>query len=913
VLLDGSWLAALLGRPRPALTLLPPVPFEEPQGGEEISTAQPPAGRRVDWGEALAVASLYGHEREVAQLTEWVTQERCRVVSVLGLGGIGKSALAVSLMHQVAPHFEVVLWRSLRDAPNCDVLLADCLRVLAPEPLADLPVSLEARLKLFLHSLRDERALLVLDNLEVLLAEGEGTGRIREGYEGYARLLRDVAQTEHQSCLLLTSREKPRELEALEGSRAPVRSLRLAGLDVSASEQLLAEKDIAGTTPERARLIEAYAGNPLALKIVAATIVELFGGEIAPFLEQGEVVFSSVRELLDEQFARLSADEQTVLLWLAILREPVSIEEVLAALALPLSRAQMLDAVEALRRRSLIERGQRRASFTLQSVVLEYAAARLIDEAASEIEADRLSRLIEYGLELAISKEYVRQTQQRLLVAPLLLQLRRRYYGRGEVESRLLALLSQLRERADYAQGYGPANVLALLRLQRRHLRGLDLSQLAIRGAYLQGVEMQDANLSGALLQESVFTQTFDAITAVAISPSGRYWAAGKRGEVRVWREQGQMLHQVCHAHTDQVHSIAFSPHERTLASASLDGSVKLWEVDSGTLLWSGWQTKGITCLAFSPDDRLLASGGLDATVRLWDPKLGTLLEEVPHPGPVFALAWSPDGRRLASGDFAGTIRLWQVQKTVPARCAQTIEGHTDRVLGLAFAPDGRTLASGSWDRTVKLWEVVDGRLLQTLSGHRDKVHCVAWSPDGRTVASCSIDKTIWLCNVVQGHSQMALRGHSAAVYSLAFTSDSASLLSGGEDGTLRVWDVASRQCVHIMQGYAICIYDIDWNPDGMHLISGGTDTLVTIWDVTTGTASKVLHGHNWVVYGVAWSPDGRWLASSELHTRIRLWDASSGACVQTLQDLAASPLDVAWSPDGQLLAWGTDQHGVLV
>src|SRR5262249_49948860 len=151
------------------------------------------------------------------------------------------------------------------------------------------------------------------------------------------------------------------ELEALEGSRAPVRSLRLAGLDASASEQLLAEKDVMGSTSERARLIEAYAGNPLALKIVAETILELYGGEIAPFLEQGAVVFRSVRELLDEQFARLSADEQTVVLWLAILREPVSIEEVLVALATPLPRAQVLDALEALRRRSLIERGQRRA------------------------------------------------------------------------------------------------------------------------------------------------------------------------------------------------------------------------------------------------------------------------------------------------------------------------------------------------------------------------------------------------------------------------------------------------------------------------------------------------------------------------------------------------------------------------
>ena len=114
--------------------------------------------------------------------------------------------------------------------------------------------------------------------------------------------------------------------------------------------------------------------------------MELFGGEIAPFLAGDEIVFGNVRELLDEQFARLSATEQTVLLWLAILREPVSIEELLTVLATVLSRAQVLEAVEALRRRSLIERGKRLGSFTLQSVVLEYVDGRLIDEAVHEIE-----------------------------------------------------------------------------------------------------------------------------------------------------------------------------------------------------------------------------------------------------------------------------------------------------------------------------------------------------------------------------------------------------------------------------------------------------------------------------------------------------------------------------------------------
>jgi len=336
-----------------------------------------------------------------------------------------------------------------------------------------------------------------------------------------------MAETEHQSCLLLTSCEKPRELEAQEGSRAPVRALRLARLDIQACEQLLAEKGVTGSVAERGRLIEAYAGNPLALKIVAQTIVNLFDGEITPFLEQGEVIFGGIRELLAQQFTRLSAAEQTVLLWLAIVREPVSMEQLLALLVAPLSRAQMLEAIEALHRRSLIEQGNVRASFTLHPVVLEYATAQLIAEATSEIKHGQLVRLIEHGLELATVKEYVRQTQQRPLVAPLLEQVRTRYSGRAAVEGQLLALLVHLRARADYAQGYGPANLLALLREQRGHLHNLDLSQLAIRGASLQRVEMQDSSLSEATLRDTTFTEAIDAIRAVAISGNGRYWAAG--------------------------------------------------------------------------------------------------------------------------------------------------------------------------------------------------------------------------------------------------------------------------------------------------------------------------------------------------------------------------------------------------
>src|SRR5437588_6829708 len=367
---------------------------------------------------------------------------------------MGKSALVVRAMQQLAAHFAVVLFRSLRDAPECSALLDDCLSVLSPEPLGVVPQSLERRLSLLLEKLRSRRVLLVLDNLEVLLEEGEVLGRLRPGFEAYGHLLRRVAETAHQSCLMLTSREKPAALRALEGRHTLVRALRIGGLDAAAGEQLLAEHEVRGSSQERARLVEAYSGNPLALNIVAETIADLFGGEIDPFLAGGTVIFGDITELLEEQWARLSPLEQTLLCWLAILREPVTLDDLLAVLVSPLARMQVLEAVDGLRRHSLIERGQRAGSFTLQSVVLEYVTTKLVTTASQEIGQGWLERLREHGLSQAGSKEYVRQTQERLLLAPLLARLESVYQGRAEVEGQLRALLDGLRERAEDAQGY---------------------------------------------------------------------------------------------------------------------------------------------------------------------------------------------------------------------------------------------------------------------------------------------------------------------------------------------------------------------------------------------------------------------------------------------------------------------------
>src|SRR6266699_736590 len=883
VLLDEVWLGGLQSR-----AAAPQVSTSREESGV---TAPPPdalavpfrSGPRVDWGDALDVSSFYGRAWELDLLSTWVIEERCRVVSVLGQGGIGKSALATQVMHRVAEDFEVVIWRSLRDVPSCEALLDDCLQVLAPQALFDASASLESRQNLLVDCLRSRRVLLVYDNLESFLQEGKDGGRVRVGYEGFARVLWRVAQTEHQSCWLLTSREKPADLVPLEGNKSPVRTLRLAQLDARACQQLLAEKGVAGSTAEQLRLIEVYAGNPLALKIVAQTIVDLFDGQIAPFLEQGEVVFGGVRALLDEQYARLSAAEQSVLVWLAILREPVTVQELLAVLGTPLPRAQVLEAVESLRRRSLIEPGPRQGSFTLHSVVMEYVTARLIAGVISEIEQGTLSRLTEHGLELASSKDYVRQTQQRLLLAPILAGLRSSYPLRTALEERLFTLLNHLRERADDAQGYGPANLLALLR-------------------------------------EQVFTESFDPPWSVATSSHGTSWAMGsRRGGARVWRDSGKMLDLAWQAHTAAVQALACRPDEQMLATGSWDGTIKLWNLENGALLWLGQHTGSIHRLAFTPDGRTLASGGDDAVSRLWDVSTGKLLQTLSsQSSPIYALAWSPDGCLLAGGCFDGSIHLWEMQGGQAAQvgASRILTGHSGPVWSLAFAPDRCTLASGSFDRTVRLWDVESLEVRETLAGHTAQVNTVAWSPDGSLLASGSRDQAIWLWDVERASYRTTFHGHTAVVHDLAFMPDGRSLLSGSEDGTLRVWDVERGQCARVIQGYALTLYDVAWSPDSTRLASAGSDTLVTMWESDGRTPPRLLRGHSWIAYGVAWSPDGRRLSSSGLDNAIQVWDATTEASIQTLHDpdhFDTSFFGIEWSPDGKLLAAGSYQQEVQV
>ena len=524
------------------------------------------------WDGAPDLGSFYGRTAELLTLRRWLVADGCRVASILGMGGVGKTALAARLVGVVRERFERVIWRSLLNAPPLDELLRTCIEALSPQQGASLPASLDARLDLLLSLLRAQRCLLVLDNLESILAAGERAGSYRPGYADYAQLLARAGQARHASCLLLTSREHPLELERLEGADAPVRALHLAGLDAEAGRSILRERGL-GEQDGHATLMEHYSGNALALKLVASTIRDLFAGNVAAFLRDETPIFDDIRDVLDQQFARLSALERELLLWLALEREPTTLAALQANLQQREAPRALLEALRSLQRRSLLE--QQGQGFTLQNVVMEYTTDLLVTQLARELETGELSLFAGHALAKAQAREYVRQSQLRLIVAPVAERLAARL-GRAQLLAKLRALPDALRARPELAVSYAAGNVLTLLIHLGADLRGLDLARLAVWQADLRGQAAGAVNFAHSDLAGSSFTDAFQAASSVAFSPDGQLLAAGTgSGVVRLWRVADGQPTALYKGHTAKVWSVAFSCDGRRLASASENQTVR--------------------------------------------------------------------------------------------------------------------------------------------------------------------------------------------------------------------------------------------------------------------------------------------------------------------------------------------------
>lgn len=907
-------LAALLGEGKvSAKTII--VQLARYKRGFEEATAERRSVvgvTRQNWGDAPPIEFFCGRSDELNWVKLQILDKGARLVSILGMGGIGKTYLSIKLGQELTGQFEYILWRSLLNRPTVEEVLTDTVALLSGGLETILPESLDGKMARLMKYLKEIRCLLILDNVEEVLKKKRLAGDWISGYRGYDILLQQIGETAHKSCLLLNSREKPSRLSILEQKTSLVQSIDLGGLDTAAVRALLLRtSDIVGTDQDWERLAELLRGNPLSIRLAVSMIRDICAGQLADYLQGNRAMASSLRHLISEHFDRLSEEEMNVMFWLAIEREPISLAQLRSDMSV-ISDYDPLAALDSLRNRSLVEsQGDR---FGLQPVILEYVLERLIRDVTNEVRTGTIKRLHRNPLLKTQGREYLLKAQEENTIRPILEGLINIHKTSESVLTRLQRILDQNRTNELLRNGYLGGNILNIICSLPGGAEGLDFSRYTIREAYLQGKTVRNSQFIGCRFDNLSLSLSLGTIFSVAYSPEGEFLAfTDTKDLVHVWASDGSRMICLCRGHTNRVYTVAFSPDGQFLASGSEDGTSRIWNVQSGECLQIlEGHTERVWTVAFHPDLKRVVTGSEDGTIRIWDRATGEcqkiIRDESGNMRSISCIVPLSDDY-LACSSRDECVRVWEISS---GRCEWKVEENTGPVRSVHTNKEGNLIVSGARN-TIRVWNVETRECIQTFTEPEGSVLCVQLSPDNSFVASAGSRGVIKVWSIATGECVYTLKKHEGIVWGIAFHPEGKIIASAGGDYAVKIWEVDSERCLKTLQGSTDFIWAGAFSPDEKIIVSGGNAGIMRVWDVATGTLLNTLHEHTEFVWSVAFNKDGSIVASCSDDGTIKFWNVETGVCLGTLDGHQHWVHSIAFSPDGKTLVSGSDDLTVRI
>jgi hypothetical protein len=346
----------------------PNIPNSHPQNQETSNRKQSQISHQ-DLSEMPNLGDFFDRTPELHTLTTWILQQRCRLITLTGISGIGKTTLAVQLVQQIKDEFDYAVWYTLDEFPTLEKFQSNLIQLFSHSEKQDSSPTNQKRLPLIKY-LQNHRCLIVLDDIHNLFCNGELTGKYKPESEGYRTLFKQIEKLSHQSCFMLIGWEQPREVTQVKSQNTSIRTLQLKGLDIAAGREILRDCGLEASDNSET-LIHRYQGNPLWLKSMANLIQDL-GGGVTELLPNDTILLpEDLKDVLQQQFDRLSELEKQVISLLAKESQPIERAKVLENDIIPAS--DLLNALQSLSRRCLIE--QQANFYTIPPVLRQYAIA----------------------------------------------------------------------------------------------------------------------------------------------------------------------------------------------------------------------------------------------------------------------------------------------------------------------------------------------------------------------------------------------------------------------------------------------------------------------------------------------------------------------------------------------------------
>ena len=931
---------------------------------ETIEIAPPSDQLDPNWDSLpFDISDFRGREASLADLTQWILDDRGRLLCLSGIPGIGKTWLAVKLAEQVQSQFQRLIYQDLQDCPAPLNLITDLLAQL--DVTVPPEISLRDCLDLWIQALTQRKCLLVLDHTELFYQQNLLAGTYQYGFEDYTQILETLAGRDHQSCILWVGRVLPRTATLMAGSSC--RFYPVTGLDQDELSSLTFwPETLEATSADWQYLSIHYGGSPNLILSEIVPRLDSFGNRLGACIEAVQWDNRFLKAYVDAWLTPVAEVEWQVLTLMMISYQSLSLTQLSEYLALPMP----LSAVESLCDRGIcraIIDGESRWELALPDLLIPYLRDRFLAAFQSADDLQKIDLLHQYPLVQSEAPEMVRQWQYQTLLTPIASLLEESLPQQVDKQAflrRSMQHSGQLTE-GESTVGYSAGNLMNLAQHWQISLVNINLQGLQLREADLQSDLFQGVSFTGADLSQTLLAKPLGQCPVMAMSPEQAQVAVGDQdGRLLLWNIHDGRLQRAMLTDSNAIRAIAFSPDGTTLAEGRQDGAVRLWDLNSeyGPEVFATPVEGTLTKLVFSFDGQFLVGGDDRGYLYVWRLASGQEIYRLPaHEAGIVEIALSPCSRRLITcgqdcaavewelltgepihrfqgrltssvgavaylpaandsgmysvvvGRDEGQLILWDIPSARPLR----IMGSTcDLLMALALSSDGRYLAASDVSNTVSVWDVNSRSCLYEISESSAPIESLVFSPDGKDLMT-GCDYTVQRWQVFSGQCLRVWRSDRHPAIKLALATQPLQLFSGHDDHTLRCWQFSQNRQHWLPQERLQVPNDgpvsiIATNPSGTYRAVGTEAGHVYVWHRNAQTWLTWPMRLSGSITALTFSSDSALLVAGDVTGMIALWDLSEHVVQWQVPESHDDRITaLAFTPNGQRLFSGSRDRAI--